>query len=294
MGTKKDRILIVGANGFVGRALAKRVLRGSDTVSLVSRDKKFKVPGAKHFYGDLTDYAFCKKILTGIDTVYYLASFKKNVSVHTRQPFDAVYENVLPLLTFLEAAKTSSVKRIIYMSSVTVTYAVSASIETDGYVLSKYINEIILKSFAAQTGIDIKIVRSAAVYGPGNDFNPEVANVIPLFIVKTVRNNGDLVLRGRGKRKLQFIYIDDLIENIVAVRHSRQKFFTIGNKHAVEVKSLASKIIELAGANVKVRTDTQYKDKPTKLDKFNNIVSPKTSLDLGLRKTVEYYKVHHL
>ncbi|TSC68606.1 MAG: NAD-dependent epimerase/dehydratase [Parcubacteria group bacterium Gr01-1014_56] len=290
MKARKSNILVLGANGFVGRALAKKLLQDKNTVSLVSRDKKHRVAGAKMFHGDLTDPNFCKKILRGVEVVYYLASFKKNVAIHTRQPFDVVYENVLPLLTFLWATKTSAIKTLIYASSVNVKYAVSNNRETDGYVLGKYINELILKSFIAQTGIDVKIIRSSAVYGPGNDFNPEVANVIPLLIVKASYSGGKLVLRGKGKRKLQFIYIDDLVDNLIAIKNSCESFFVIGNNEAISVKDLASRIIKLVGKNVKIITGVTQEDKSTKLDIFNNVVRPKTNLDSGLRKTVAYYK----
>src|SRR3989338_9731976 len=204
----KKNILITGATGFIGHALTVKLLESGDNLFLISQDKKFKCPGATIFYGDLNDEKFCRKIVKNIDTVYYLASFKKNVAVHTNQPFDALFGNVLPLLHFLEIAKISKIKTIIYTSSVLVGYASSQNIQTDGYVLGKYINELILKSFVAQTKIDLKIVRLSAVYGPGNDFNPETANIIPLFIVKTAISKDKLVLRGQGKRKLQFIYID--------------------------------------------------------------------------------------
>ncbi|MDO8589691.1 MAG: NAD(P)-dependent oxidoreductase [bacterium] len=285
---KKQNILVTGANGFVGHALTKKLV-GNSNLFLVSRDEKFKCSGAKVFYGDLRNKKFCQKIVKNIDAVYYLAAFKKNVAVHTGWPFDAIFNNTLPLLTFLEAAKTSKIKTIIYVSSVLVEYALSQDIQIDGYVIGKYMNELILKSFEAQTKINVKIVRPPAVYGPGNDFNPEVAQVIPFFIMKTAESKDGVVLRSNGKRRLQFVYIDDFVANLIAIRNSPKNFFVIGNDETIEVKKLVSKIMRLIGKRLKIHVDLNNKDKPTKLDKFNNLIKPKTSLDAGLQKTLDYY-----
>ena len=287
---KTQNILITGANGFVGRALVKQLIKNKENkLFLVSRYEKFKVEGAKVFYGDLVDREFCKRIVKNIDIVYYLAGYKKNVAIHTSEPFKALSGNILPLLNFLEAVKNSNIKSIIYTSSVIVEYALSKNIQTDGYVIGKYINELILKTFITQTKIDVKIVRPAAVYGPGNDFNPEVAQAVAFFIIKTAESKDDLVLRGQGKRKIQFIYIDDLIDNLIAVKNSHQSFFIIGNDQAITIKSLVYKIIKFMGKKLIIRIDKNQKDKPTKLDKFNNLIKPKISLDVGLQKTINYW-----
>ena len=293
MKTKKQNILITGANGFVGRALTKKLLETGDNLFLVSRDKKFKVPGAKVFYGDLTDKKFVAKIISGIDTVYYLVAFHKNISVHTTEPFEAVSGNVLPLLHFLEAVKKSKIKNIIYTSSTIVEYIKDSEDKIDGYVFGKYINEQIIKSFTAQTKIPVKIVRSAALYGPGNDFNPKSANVIPSLIVKVAEAREKIALWGKGERKLQFLYIDDLISNLIAIAKSDENFFVVGNHEIIHIKDILNKIIRLMDKKLKISHDLSKPDKKTQLSQFKNLVKPKTSLNSGLRLTIDHYLKNH-
>lgn len=285
---KQKNILITGANGFVGKALVKKLLGNKNNLFLASSDKKFKVVGAKMFYGDLSDHNFCKRIIPGIDIVFYLAGYKKNIAYHTKYPNDFVLGNVEPLISFLKAVKESSIKKIIYLSSTNV--GLYKENEVDGYVIGKYINELILHSFSKQAGIDIKIVRSVGIYGPGDNFTPETANFIPAMINKVYENDKEISVWGTGKREMQFIFIDDLISNIIKISKSEKEFFIVGNPESLTVNKIVEKIIKLFGKHLIVKNDITRSDKPTQLFKFNNDESPKFTFDKGLKETVNYYR----
>jgi len=286
---KRKNILITGANGFVGKALVRELLKTGDSLFLVSRDEKLKYPEATGFYGDLTDKKFCRKIVKDIDIVYYLAGFRKNIAVHTGSPFEALSQNVLPFITFLEAAKISKIKTIVYSSSTHVEYTMSEKEKIDGYVWGKYINELILKSFNKETNIEVKTVRYAAIYGPGNDFNPKSSNIIPSLIVKVAEAKDEITIWGNGKRLLQFVYIDDVARTLVTVSHSEGNFFVIGNSQNISVLDLVKKIMKLMDKKLKICKDLTKPDKPTKLVVFNSSIKPKVSLEQGLIKTIKDY-----
>jgi GDP-L-fucose synthase len=285
---KQKNILITGAAGFVGKALTKKISEKKRNLFLVSRDKKFKIAGANVFHGDLADYNFCKKIISGIDTVFYLAGYKKNISYHTKYPGDFVFGNVEPLISFLKAVKESSVKKIIYLSSTNV--GLYKEDETDGYVIGKYINELILKSFSVQSDVDIKIIRVPGIYGPGDNFDPDTANFIPAMIRKVFGSTGEIPVWGSGKRKMQFIFIDDLVENLLTISESRDKFFVVGNPENLTINTITEKIIKLASKNFRIKNDATKPDKPTKLFEFYNPVPTKMSFENGMKKTIDYYK----
>ncbi len=287
---KKKNILVIGASGFVGKALLKKLISKNANIFIVSRDRNFNVPLGNMLYGDVCDEIFCKKILQNVDVVYYLASYKKNIAAHTSVPFDVLHGNVTPFLSFLRCAKESSLEQIIYVSSSLVEYATSKDAQIDGYVFGKYINEIIVKNFYAQTKIPVKIVRSCAVYGPGNDFDPSTANLIPSLITKVSESTGEVVLWGKGIRKLQFVYIDDLVKNLVVVMSSNKTFFSIGNSEVFTVKQVLQKVIKHMKKNLKIVHDLTKPDKETQLSKFSNIIKPKVSLEIGILNTILHYK----
>ncbi len=288
MNKKSKNILITGASGFVGKALIRRLI-SENNLFLVSRDKNFSYPETKIFHGDLADQEFSKKIVYGIDTVFYLAGYKKNIAHHVKNPSDFVLGNIEPLISFLKAVKDSSVKKIIYLSSTNV--ALYKEGEEDGYVVGKYINELIFKSFAKQSEIDIKIVRSAGVYGPGDNFNPETANFIPSMVNKVYGSEKEISVWGSGKRELQFIYIDDLVSNLIEVSGSKENFFTVGNSESLTINEITDKIIKLAQKDLSIKNDTTKPDKSSILFKFNNIKAPEFNFDRGLTETMSYYKL---
>ncbi|MSU73672.1 NAD-dependent epimerase/dehydratase family protein [Candidatus Kaiserbacteria bacterium] len=290
---QKTNILITGAGGFLGTVLTTHLAASPHALRLAAR-KKISVPkNARALYGDLTNPAYCKKIVKGIDVVYYTAGFKKNIAVHTGTPYEALAGNVLPLLTFLSAAKKSNIKKLIYVSSTIVEYASLSDEKIDGYVWGKYINEMALKAFAKEVDIDIKIVRSAPLYGAGDSFDPKTANFIPAFIRRVAGAKGEVVIWGNGKRTLQFIYVDDLVRNLMAASTSSRTFFVFGNKERVTVNDIARNIIKISGRTLGLRHDLTKPDKKTMLSSFDNLVKPKIDMEAGLKKTLQYYRTHH-
>ena len=271
-----NKILVVGAGGFVGRRLSSVLKKSGRKIVAVTRKD-----------GDLADPRFCKKVLTGIDTVYYVAGAKKNLRFHTAHPFRFASDNVLPFATFLNALGKSKAKKIIYFSSTIVEYAEDNI--ADGYVLGKKINELLLAVFSREFKMDVKVIRSAPIYGPGDNFDPETANFIPATIIKVAKAKNKVEVWGQGKRKLQFIYIDDLTANLIAAEKANEGFFTIGNNENFSVNEIVRMIIKLSGKKIAIKNNFKEDDKPTKLSKFQNIVRPKFSLAKGLAETIKYY-----
>jgi GDP-L-fucose synthase len=289
----REKILIVGAGGFVGKVLTQSLVAEGQMPLLALRKKISDFPKLKKYHGDLEDPAFCNKILKNIETVFYLAAFKKNIRFHSEQPFETLAKNVKPFITFLEAAKKSKVKTIMYISSTNAEYALDPDSGIDGYVYGKFVNELIARAFVKETKIAIKILRSAAVYGPGDNFDPKTANFIPSMIRKVDETKGQLEVWGKGNRQLQFIYIHDLVKNIIAAKNSSDDFLTFGNPDIVSVNEVVDKIVKSIGKKLKISHDITKPDKSTKLSTFTNIVKPKTSIDQGLQETIDFYKNHH-
>ncbi|MBU1131191.1 NAD(P)-dependent oxidoreductase [Patescibacteria group bacterium] len=293
--SSSKNILITGAHGFIGQALVKSLLTTNHQLFLVSRNKSYSCPGAKIFFGDLNQPKFCQKVLQGIDIVYYLAGYKKNIAFHAKQPFDFLSGNAKPLLNFLEAVQNSQVKTLVYLSSTIVDYVNVGDNVLDGYALGKYANELALQLFAKQSKISVKIVRSAAVYGPGDDFKAQTANFIPAIIDRIAKSNKDFTIWGSGKRRIQFIFVDDLVKNLLSASSNKKKnFFVVGNPEAVTVNEVVGKVIKLFGKKLVIDHDLSRPDKITKLVSFSNVVKPKINLDKGLKRTINYYQKNNV
>lgn len=282
------KILILGADGFVGRAVSKKLSGGGNNLYLVSRNKSFRVAGAKIFYGDLANLNFCRQILKNADIVYYLAGFKKNIYFHTKTPWDFFVGNTKSLINFLEALKCSPVKKVVYLSSVAVDYFKDDIV--DGYVFGKHVNELLISTFVKQFGVDIKIIRSAPIYGPGDNFNQDSANFIPATIRKVDESRCELLVWGKGIRKLQFIYIDDLVDNLIEASKNPGNFFIFGNSEVLSINKIVMLIIKILNKKLIVKYDIGRPSKETKLNKFLNLVPPRFDIQSGLANTIKYFK----
>lgn len=285
-------ILITGASGFVGKALVSELSKKRYRLFLVTRDRNFSSPKGKIYRGDLESRDFCKTILKGIDCVYYLAAAKKNIAFHTSQPYEILRGNTVPLFSFLDAVKSRPVKKIIFLGSTIVDYVDSKVQEIDGYAFGKFVNELVLKVFQKQIPkTDIILLRSAAVYGSGDNFDPKTANLIPALIHRIDKSSERVEVWGRGKRRLQFIYIDDLIKNLaVCISAKVTQMPIIGNPETKSVDDIVKIIIRHFGKDIKIFHNTSQPDKPTSLVQFRNLVKPKVNLEEGLRRTIEYYR----
>lgn len=273
MAKSHGSVLVIGGRGFIGTKLVETLRRSKE---------KVVVP-----VGDLMDARFCRRIAKNARTIFYLAAAKKNIAHHTGKPYDFFRGNTLPLLHFLDALRDTKPGTFIYVSSVLVAYAQDESETVDGYLLGKLACEYALRAFAEQTGWNVSVVRSTAVYGPGDSFDPAVANFIPAIIQRVKTSENTLSIWGAGKRKLQFIYVDDLIENLIAIARLRSsRIFTVGNPEIMSVNQITKLVMSLMERKLVIQHDLSKADKETRLSRFRNVKPVRTSLAEGLKRTI--------
>ncbi len=175
-----SRVLVTGANGFVGRALCVDLAQRGFAVRAAVREplRATGVPGEVVQTADIGAVADWSSALAGVDAVAHLAARVHVMRDAVLQPlatFRAV--NVVATEHLARAAAAHGVKRFVYVSSIKVNgegtppgrlYTpdnVPAPI--DPYGISKYEAEQALRHVAQETGLEIVIIRPVLVYGPG-------------------------------------------------------------------------------------------------------------------------------
>ncbi|MCB4810626.1 SDR family oxidoreductase [Methylovorus menthalis] len=172
-------MLVTGANGFVGTALCTRLLKENVTVRGAVRSSVQLLRDMEIAHSDeitaQTDWA---APLWDVKTVVHLAARVHVMSEHSEDALSEFrYINVEATLNLARQAAALGVKRFIFLSSIKVNgestepgHAYSADdipAPADAYGISKYEAEQALLNLAAETGMEVVIIRPPLVYGPG-------------------------------------------------------------------------------------------------------------------------------
>jgi nucleoside-diphosphate-sugar epimerase len=175
------KVLITGANGFVGRALVARLDDQPDCTAVCAvRNPKglAAVPVKVVQIPDLTANTDWSAALSGVEVVVHTAA---RVHVMNEQSADPLAEfrrvNVEGTLALARQAATAGVRRFVFLSSIKVNgeatepgkpfTADQPPAPVDPYGISKLEAEQGLQELAAETGMSVVIIRPVLVYGPG-------------------------------------------------------------------------------------------------------------------------------
>lgn len=207
------RIFITGGTGFTGSHLARRLLgKGHSVVILDNQPGRFadelRRLGAQIVIGSVTDRALVDTLTEGCDTVHHLAAAFRRIDLPQQVYWDV---NVGGTRVMLEAAEKHGVRKFVYCSTCGVhgnvarpPAAEDAPIApADYYQRTKYEGEQVAHEFMAR-GLDITILRPAAIYGPGD---PERW----LMLFKQAAP-GRFLMFGDGNVTYHPLYIDNLID----------------------------------------------------------------------------------
>ena len=263
------RVLITGGAGFIGTALANRLVELGHQVRVLD-DLSAGDPSNLHddvlfSRGDVRDRPKLWTILHNIDCVFHLAA---RVSVPESVLYPREYNdvNVGGTVSVMEAMRDVGVKRVVLASSGTVygeqpDHPVRESIAPNPdapYAVSKIAAEYYVSTLGRLYNIETVALRIFNAYGPGQPLPPSHAPVIPLFL-RQVLGGGSVVLFGGGAQTRDFVYIEDVVDALVRAATApnvNRRIINVGAGKEVSIRQLLRHIEQVTGRQANVIDNT--------------------------------------
>ncbi len=261
--------LVTGSAGFLGSALANRLAREGHQVrgldDLSAGDPSRLDPGVLFSRGDVIDRPKLWTLLQDVDCVYHLAA-RVSVPESVLYPREYNAVNVGGTVSVMEAMRDVGVKRVVLISSGAVYGDQQVQPLHEGltpdprspYAVSKLAAEYYVRTIGSLWGIETVALRVFNAFGPDQPLPAAHPPVVPHFLRQATRA-GTIVIHGRGLQTRDFVYIDDVVEAMVAAATAPsidRQVINIGSGVETSVKDLAQRVLEVAGGG----TEWLYKD----------------------------------
>lgn len=291
------KILVAGGAGFIGSHTVKKLLTGDQQVVILdnfSSGYKHNLPlgdsRLEVIEGDVRDFAAVKQAMRGVTHCMHLAA-QRSVTKSMENPADSATQNVIGFVNILNAARDSETKRIVYASSAAV-YGDDGAEEplhegvdlhpTSPYGLEKQINELYVDLFKDLYHLSACGLRYFNVYGPGQGYGSQYADVISVF-VEAITTEQPLVIYGDGMQTRDFVYIDDVVRvNIAALDSDYQGTLNVGSGLPVSLLELVEVLEKIVGH----KGDKQFK--PARTGEIRHSVANVSELCKALNVEARY------
>jgi len=307
MELRGKRTMVTGGGGFLGRNVVRLLQERGYKEVFVPRRSDY----------DLTREAVVQQLYRDVQPqmVIHLSAVVGGIGVNSLNPGRFFYENLVMGSMLMEYARQEGVEKFVGIGTICA-YPKYTPVpfreehlwdgypeETNAaYGLAKKMLLVQGQAYRQQYGFNAIYLLPVNLYGPGDNFDPQTAHVIPALIKKCLdavrRGDSEIVCWGDGTPTREFLYVDDCANAIVLAtdRYNAPEPVNLGAGFEISIKELVELIAELTGFRGRVTWDTS---KPNG--------QPKRSLDTsrawdafgfqarvpfreGLERTVAWYR----
>lgn len=264
------RFLVTGGAGFLGAALANRLLAGGHHVHVLDDLSSGSVvaldPGIGVTRGDVDNVPLLWSLLQEIDCVYHLAA-RVSVPQSVLYPREYTRVNVGGTVSLMEAMRDTGVGRVVFTSSGAVYGRQPRQpVREDDiprpdspYAVSKWAAEQYIRTIGDLWGLETVALRIFNAYGPGQSLPVSHAPVVPRFLSAAL-SGGSLVVYGGGQQTRDYVFVDDVVDALVAAATASgisRTAINIGSGQEVSVNDLLACVEHVTERRVNVIHNTQ-------------------------------------
>ncbi len=309
-----SKILITGADGFIGSHLTELLVQQGHQVKALSQYNSFNYWGwledvnckkdIEVLNGDIRDPHYCKHITQGVDTIYHLAALIA-IPYSYVAPDSYVDTNIKGILNICQAALENGCQRVVHTSTSEV-YGTAQYVPIDEkhplqpqspYSASKIAADAMAMSFYNAFNLPVTVVRPFNTYGP----RQSARAVIPTIITQIAAGKKKIQL-GDVSPTRDFNYVTDTCRGFIELANCDKavgETVNIGSNYEISVHDTLHLIRDIMASDVEFILDEQ-RIRPEKSEvhrlwcdntKIHALTGfkPKFSLQDGLRLTIDWF-----
>lgn len=300
-----SRIFVAGHRGLVGGALVRR-LRAGGYHDILARAKDEL---------DLRDQAAVDAFFraTRPEYVFLAAAKVGGIGANSAHPAQFLRDNLAIQTNVIHSAWEHGAKKLLFLGSSCIypkhapqpmkeEHLLTGPLEptNEWYAIAKIAGLKMCQAYRREYGFDAISAMPTNLYGPGDDFDPENAHVLPALIRRfheaKIARSAEVAVWGTGAPMREFLHVDDLAEALVLLmeRYHEERTINVGSGHEISIRDLALLVAQVVGYQGEIRFDPSRPDgTPRKLLDSSRIAGlgwqAKTSLADGLSATYAWY-----
>jgi len=268
------RVLVTGADGFIGSHLVERLVHDGAEVrafclynSQGSRGWLETAPAAVRErvdfrLGDIRDARYVEAATEGMDVVFHLAALIA-IPYSYQAPQSFVDTNVSGTLNVLEACRRAGVRRLVHTSTSEV-YGTPATLpirEThplqaqSPYAASKVAADQLALSYHCSFDVPVTVLRPFNTYGP----RQSTRAVLPTILVQLLQGAEEIEL-GRLDTRRDLTFVGDTVDGFVRAALSSEavgRTIQLGTNRSHSVQELFETACRVVGRSARIRTDSR-------------------------------------
>ena len=301
-------IYIAGHNGLVGSALVRLLrARGYENILLRSRQQL-----------DLRERTAVEGFFAEHRPQYVLLAAAKvgGILANDSQPVEFLEDNLRIQTNVISAAWRFGARKLAFLGSCCIypkvtpqpiqeSALLTGPLEptNEAYAIAKIAGIKLCQAYRKQHGFDAISIMPTNLYGPGDNFDPYTAHVLPALIHRfhLAKENGDASIQvwGTGNARREFLHVDDLASACLFLmqHYSHGDIINAGTGNDISIAELAVLIAQVVGYHGHIQQDPSKPDgtllRCSDISKLRGLGwSPTISLHDGIDATYAWYQQH--
>ena len=260
---KKDLIFVAGHNGFVGKAICRRLkFHGFNNILTIDK-KRLDLRDQKKVFFFLNKHRPKAIIIAAAKT--------GGIYLNSKFGSDILYDNLCMQNNLIEGAKRNNIQNIIFLASNTIyprsckqpmneKYLFLGEVEKshEYFSTSKLTGIKMCEAYNKKYKTNFKTLILPNIYGPGDNYEEESSSFFPALLKKIyhakISLKKNIALWGNGRSKREVIYVDDVADACIFFLNKKilHEVINIGSSKELTIKNYAKFIMKKMNVNFKI------------------------------------------